>query len=187
VTPGGHPSNPNGRTGPRRKLISLTGFMGCGKSTVGRLLAQHLGWHFTDLDALVEESGGLNIPAIFEKLGEPAFRALETELLARVLGEAASQERPSVIALGGGTFVQPQNRDLLREAGGAVVWLDCEVGVLLERCAGIHNRPLFRNAQTFSTLYNERLPFYALADYRVEAAAEPRAVVEQVLSLDFFA
>jgi shikimate kinase len=169
-----------------RKLIGLTGFMGSGKSTVGRLLAQQIGWHFADLDPLIEETAGLDIPAIFERLGEPAFRELETEVLARVVGEAVERSRPTVIALGGGTFAQPQNRELLREAGVRVVWLHCEMETLLARCATIRNRPLFRDAQSFRALYEQRLPFYESADYRVESGAEPRSAVEQILALSIF-
>ena len=69
-----------------RKLICLTGFMGSGKTTVGRLLAQQIGWHFLDLDARIEERAGLSIPAIFERLGEPGFRQVEAEVLVRALG-----------------------------------------------------------------------------------------------------
>src|SRR5574341_237737 len=72
-----------------RKLIGLTGFMGSGKTTIGRLLARHLGWRFVDLDTLIEERAGLSIPAIFERLGELAFREMEYDALGRSLGEAA--------------------------------------------------------------------------------------------------
>jgi shikimate kinase len=167
----------------KAKLICLTGFMGSGKSTVGKLLAQQLGWHFADLDPMIEESAGLDIPAIFERLGEPVFREMETEILARVIGEAIERGRPTVVALGGGTFVQPQNRELLRSSGATIVWLQCEVEELLSRCAQMTNRPLFRDENSFRTLYAQRLPFYELADYRVKSEAEPRQAIAQILAL----
>jgi shikimate kinase len=157
--------------------------MGSGKSTVGSLLARQIGWYFVDLDPLIEETAGLDIPAIFEKLGEPAFRDLESEVLTRALGEAVERGRPTVLALGGGTYAQASNREALQQAGSAVVWLHCEIETLLTRCATIRNRPLFRDEHSFRTLYEQRLPFYAQADYRVESGQEPRAAVEQILAL----
>lgn len=169
-----------------RKLICLAGFMGSGKTTVGQLLARQMGWHFVDLDTVIEERAGLNIPAIFERLGEPGFRELEHEALMRTLGEAAERERPTVVALGGGTFAQPQSCGALRSTGCAVIWLHCPIAQLLERCATITNRPLFRDEASFRKLYEQRLPFYEQADYRVDGTAEPRRVVEQILTMGHF-
>lgn len=160
--------------------------MGSGKSTVGRLLAQQIGWHFADLDQQIELRAGMTIPAIFERMGEPAFREIESEELARILGVAVEARRATVIALGGGTYAQPVNLAALRQAGGSAVWLDCTVDVLLHRCAGIMNRPLFRDEASFRQLYEARLPFYQMAEYRVAGDAEPRLVVEQILALEFF-
>lgn len=157
--------------------------MGCGKTTIGRLLARQIGWRFVDLDHMIEERAGLNIPAIFERLGEPAFREIEHELLLRVLGEAMEQNKPTVVALGGGTFAQPQNFSLLRGHGSVVVWLHCPLEELMARCARIQNRPLFRDAESFRRLYEQRLPFYQQAHYRVESSVEPRRTVEQILAL----
>jgi shikimate kinase len=169
-----------------RKLICLAGFMGSGKTTVGQLLARQMGWHFVDLDTAIEERAGLNIPAIFERLGEPGFRELEHEALLRALGEAAVRQRPTVVALGGGTFAQPQSFAELRSTGCAVIWLHCPVEELLARCAVITNRPLFRDEASFRKLYEQRLPFYEQADYRVDGTAEPRRVVEQILTMGHF-
>src|SRR5271169_3176128 len=96
------------------KLVCLAGFMGCGKTTVGRLLAQQLGWRFVDLDERIENQAGLPIAGIFDRLGEPAFRKLEHAELTRALGEAVEATVPAVLALGGGTFAQPENLDMLR-------------------------------------------------------------------------
>jgi shikimate kinase len=166
----------------RRKVIYLLGFMGSGKSTVGSLLASALGWPFIDLDTLIEAGQGLSIREIFENSGEPFFRQVERAALT----EAAKSE-PAVIALGGGTFAQPANVDLIRESGGTTVWLDCPPEILRVRCEGLENRPLFRDEQSFAQLLTERLPYYHLADFRISTEGRnPPEVVEQILSLQVF-
>ncbi len=157
--------------------------MGCGKSTVARLLARQIGWHCEDLDKRIVERAGRSVPEIFAQFGEPAFREMEHEELSRVVGEALEQEKPSVVSLGGGTTAQPPNLALLRQNGCVLVWLECPVEELLRRCAHITNRPLFRDEATFRQLYQQRLPSYKLADYRVDSAVEPLRVVEQILAL----
>jgi shikimate kinase len=166
-----------------RKLIALAGFMGCGKTTVGRLLAERLGWRFVDLDTRIVESAQASIVDIFRRHGEPAFRAIEAEVLERALGEAIEGGRPSVFALGGGTLTRAENLGRLRQGGAALVWLDCPVDELLQRCAGVTDRPLFRDEASFRQLYLERRPLYGQADYRVEASLEPAQVVERILAL----
>jgi shikimate kinase len=169
------------------KLVCLTGFMGSGKSTAGRLLARQLGWPHVDLDASIEESTGLEIPQIFAELGEPEFRRIEHEELARAAGEAAESRRSRIVSLGGGTIAQPRNLALLREHSAVLIWLECPLDVLLTRCAQITNRPLFRDEASFRDLYRQRLPFYQLSDYRVDSNAEPLRVIEQILALGIFA
>lgn len=92
--------------------VVLTGFMGTGKSTVGKLLARRLGYRFSDLDALIVERAGISINEIFERYGEQRFRELETEAI-RSLGGVSGR----VVATGGGAVIAPRNRVLLREAG----------------------------------------------------------------------
>lgn len=157
--------------------------MGSGKTTVGRLLARQIGWHFVDLDSRIEESAGLTIAAIFERSGEPGFRDIEHEELVRTLGEAAEREKAVVIALGGGTIAQPRNLDLLRAAGSLILWLDWPMETLLARCATRKNRPLFRDEKSFRELFEARRPFYEQSDYRVECNSDPRQVVSQILAL----
>ncbi len=171
---------------PRHRLVCLAGFMGCGKTTLGRRLARQLAWNFVDLDTRIEEHAGLRITEIFERLGELAFREIERELLVRALGEAAEQQKPTVLALGGGTFAQPGNVELLRSKGGVVVWLDCPIEVLLRRCVTMTHRPLFRDEAGFRQLYEQRLPFYQQADYRVASGVEPQRVIDQILTLGIF-
>jgi len=174
-------------TEPRpRSLVCLIGFMGSGKSTVARLLGRQIGWQHVDLDKRIVDAAEQTIPEIFSKLGEPEFRKIEHAQLQRIVGEAAEQQKSRVISLGGGTTAQPQNLALLRQAGAVLVWLHCPVEELLKRIAHIQDRPLFRDEASFRTLYQERLPSYEIADYRVESNIEPLRVVEQVVALGIF-
>ena len=170
----------------RRSLVCLTGFMGSGKSTVGRQLAGHLGWLHVDLDKRITEASGMTIPDIFARLGEAEFRRIESEQLVWVLNEAAETQRSRIVSLGGGTVTQPQNFALLREHSATLIWLDCPIDVLFHRCAQITDRPLFRDEASFRRLYEERLPVYQQSDFRVDGQGEPRHVVEQILALDVF-
>jgi shikimate kinase len=169
-----------------RKLVCLTGFMGSGKSTAARILASQLGWLNTDLDRCIMEATHLSIPDIFTRQGEAEFRRIEHEQLARLVAESVATQKPRIVSLGGGTIVQPQNFALLREAGAALIWLHCPIEDLLQRCAQITDRPLFRDEASFRRLYAERLPTYEMADYRVDSRGEPSRVVEQILSLGIF-
>ena len=174
---------------PECRMVCLTGFMGSGKSTVGRLLAAQLAWHFVDLDSEIERHTGLPISQIFEQKGEPVFRDIERDCLTRVLGWASERDARVVLALGGGTFAQPRNAALLHNVdapGVAVIWLDCAIESLLQRCVLMGDRPLFRDEASFRRLYEERLPYYRLADYRIESGAESIRVVEQILALGIF-
>jgi shikimate kinase len=173
-------------------MVCLTGFMGSGKSTVGRLLAAQLAWHFVDLDSEIERHTGLPISQIFEQKGEPVFRDIEHERLSRVLGWASERVARVVLALGGGTFAQPRNAALIHNVGSplrpgvAVIWLDCAIESLLQRCVLMGDRPLFRDEASFRRLYEERLPYYRQADYRIESGGESIRVVEQILALGIF-
>jgi shikimate kinase len=171
--------------------------MGSGKSTVGRLLAAQLAWHFADLDTEIERESGLSISQIFAQKGEAVFRDIEHDCLEHLLGSASEREMRLVLALGGGTFAQPRNALLIREfgrefgtpqrnGGSVVLWLDCSAEELLQRCVLMGDRPLFRDEASFRKLYEERLPHYRQADYRVESAGEPMRVVEQILALGIF-
>ncbi|MDE3134938.1 MAG: shikimate kinase [Acidobacteriota bacterium] len=165
-----------------RKLIALTGFMGCGKTTVGRLLAERLGWRFVDLDTRIVERAEAPIVDIFRLHGEPAFRRIEGEVLERAIGETVEGGRSTVLALGGGTLTRPENLSRLRQAGALLLWLDCPVEELLQRCAGVSDRPLFRDETGFRLLYSERFPIYLQAGIRIEATADPAQIVDRILS-----
>jgi shikimate kinase len=167
--------------------------MGSGKSTVGRLLAAQLAWRFVDLDAEIERESSLTVSQIFAQKGELVFREIEHACLSRILGSATARDTRLVLALGGGTFAQPRSAALIREPGAtkrgfsaAVIWLDCSTEELLQRCVLMGDRPLFRDEASFRKLYEERLPYYRQADYRVESGGEPMRVVEQILALGIF-
>ncbi len=169
-------------TSRRRKLIYLLGFMGSGKSTVGELLAQQIKWNFIDLDSTIEAGQGVSIREIFENAGEPFFRQVEHAALTE-----ASKTEPAVISLGGGTWVQKLNMDFIRAAGGTTIWLDCGLEELRRRCAQIQNRPLFKDPESFARLYNERVPYYRLAERQVATEAlSPGEVVQKILQLNLF-
>lgn len=145
-----------------KNRIFLIGFMGVGKTTLGRRLAGRLNLPFFDLDALIEERSGRKIPEIFASFGEGAFRALETELLKDIL-----RREPGVIATGGGTFSRPENRELIHSAGVSV-WLDAPSELVLERGAQGEHRPLWGGPEKARALLEQRLPDYRQADLRFD-------------------
>jgi len=165
---------------PIRRLVFLLGFMGCGKTTVGRLLSRRLGWSFVDVDEELERRQGRTIRRIFDQDGEPFFRRIETELLGEIL--TRGQTESMVVALGGGTVAQPGAFDRIHAVGAVTIWLDCPLEELHRRCRDFTHRPLFRDPAAFEQLYTERLPFYRQADFRVDAnRSHPEDVVEEIL------
>jgi shikimate kinase len=148
-------------------LIFIVGFMGAGKTTVGQALAAALGRQFADLDALIERREGQSIREIFESRGEPEFRRIEREAII-----ACREMRETVIALGGGAYIDEANRALLREIG-VTVWLDCPLEICLRRISGDPTRPLLRSAEEMRRLFAERRPAYAMADLVIETGDRP--------------
>jgi len=164
------------------RFVFLVGFMGCGKTTVGKLLAGRLGWGFFDLDEQIEQRLGRTIPQIFAEQGEPYFREVELSILEGFLAQAG--ERPTVAALGGGTIAQPENLARIRAHGGISIWLRCPLEELRRRCSTLTNRPLFRDAASFEQLYQQRLPYYQQADFAVDVGdRSPSGAVEDILAL----
>lgn len=140
--------------------IVLVGLMGVGKSTVGRRLAKRLGLEFVDSDSEIEQAAGYTISEIFERFGEPSFRDGERRVIARLVDGP-----PKVIATGGGAFMDPDTRALLRERA-ITVWLDAPVEVLAERTGRRNNRPLLRKgnrAETLARLAEQRGAMYSEA------------------------
>jgi len=165
--------------------IVLTGFMGAGKTSVGRILAELLGWDFLDLDTHLEARAGATIPALFETHGEPHFRRLESSALANALS------RPrTILALGGGTPEQLTNRLLLEQTPGTlVVFLDAPFETLFDRCmlqsfaSPDHIRPVLASAAEAEARFHTRQPLYKRLA-RVTIATEaltPKETAESIL------
>jgi shikimate kinase len=169
-------------------MVALTGYMGAGKTTVGRALASLLHWSFFDLDCEIELRQGLLVRELFQLHGESGFREIETDTLRWVLQQSSG---PTVLALGGGTFIQSTNVELLRSRRAHVVFLETAVEELFQRCraADQHSpqkpRPLVATDEVFHALHAQRLPFYRSADLTVNAngKAVEELAQEIVLSL----
>ena len=161
------------------RAVFLVGFMGAGKSRVGRALARRLGWRFVDLDRKVEARERRPIARIFRESGEATFRSAETAELKKLLREL-HRTPGTVVALGGGVPAQAANRELLRAAH--TVFVDVPVQTLWERCCtGRGTRPLARDEAGFRRLYNARRRHYAAAAVRVKAAGRsPKELAAEI-------
>ena len=156
--------------------------MGAGKSTIGRALARRLGWTFVDLDRWIEKRERRKIAQIFATEGEDAFRAIEADMLATVLAERNS---PTVLALGGGAWIQPANAEKLRSANARVLFLDASIEQLRRRCgANAGKRPLFQDEEQFRSLYTTRRQSYMQAHMRVDTTGRTvRQVADELAQL----
>ncbi len=151
------------------KTVVLVGMMGAGKTAVGRALAARLGVAFLDSDAEIESAANMTIPEIFERDGEPFFRAKESQVIARLL-----DEKKGILSTGGGAFLSRENRQMISQRG-ASVWLRANLNVLWGRVRHKDTRPLLRTADphaTLRSLYETRVPLYAEADLTVDSDAE---------------
>ena len=165
--------------------IYLVGFMGSGKSTIGKRLAQQVGWPFVDLDDDIETEVGKSIAQLFDEEGEARFRAVESTVLIRRVA-AVKIGRPLVLALGGGTFAQPVNREKLR-GNGVSIWLDLPFSDVERRVAGYGHRPLARDPKKLRALFDERLPAYAEADARIAITTDNlEENIAAILALGWF-
>lgn len=162
------------------RRVFLLGFMGAGKTTVGRALAQRLGWTFYDLDDVIEQREGRSIAAIFAESGERVFRRAESAALRSLLEENAPQ-RNLIVALGGGAFVQQENRSALDQAGAITVLLEAPLKELQRRCRSDANgrtRPLAQQEARFAELFAARQAVYEQAQFRVATMGK---TVEQIV------
>jgi shikimate kinase len=155
--------------------VFLIGFMGCGKTTVGEILGRRLGWHFEDLDRRIQELHVCKIAEIFSNHGEARFRQIERDALLELIEQMAS--RLVVAALGGGTFVQPENQTILRNSRIPAVFLDARVEDLWERCRSAEERPLAQDKNQFEQLYAERRSLYMKAAVRIDTTGKPAETV----------
>jgi len=164
---------------PRR--IVLVGFMGAGKSTVGAILAERLGWRFIDADQHLQARTGSTISELFQQHGEAAFRRLEAELFAEL-----SRELELVIALGGGAVETGSTRLLLDQSDDTrVIYLRAPLEVLIERCENQPNaalRPVLRQREALGQRFQSRLPHYERAHITVDTdGLHPHIVVDCIL------
>ncbi len=147
--------------------VFLVGFMGAGKTSVGRALSRRWGLPFEDLDDRIQAREGKTIAQIFRESGEAEFRKAETAALRELLAEPGSLSR--VVALGGGAFVQPANAALIERAEAHSVFLDAPVKELLRRCEEERKeRPLRQNPKQFRELYEKRRRSYMKAAVRIQ-------------------
>lgn len=150
------------------RSIVLVGMMGAGKSSIGRRLAGRLGIPFIDADTEIESAAGMTIPEIFDKHGEPYFRAGEKRVIARLLDNG-----PQVLATGGGAVMDQNTRDLIH-IKGISVWLKADIDVLLKRTKRRNDRPL---AEKIKDLLPQREPVYSLSDIVVQSRDEPHEII----------
>jgi shikimate kinase len=159
--------------------LYVVGFMASGKSTVGRHLADQLGWSFFDTDEEIEKAEKATIASIFDTRGEAEFRRIESLVLEQHV-RWIERGRPAVLALGGGAFARPDNRDLVL-GHGIAIWLDCPLDVVKRRVSQATHRPLARDPEKFAELYHARRDCYSLADLHVPIESDDPAVTVRTI------
>lgn len=154
------------------RTVTLVGLMGAGKSTVGRRLANRLGRVFYDSDNEIEKAAGQSVTDIFAMHGEEEFRRGEHSVLKRLL-----DEEPHILATGGGAFLNPDTRALMREKS-VTIWLNADLETLWKRVSRRNHRPLLRRPdakEVLSNLFEERRSIYELADLTVQSVDGPHS------------
>ena len=157
-------------TGRLQRTIALVGLMGVGKSTVGRKLAESLGATFVDSDEEIEKAAGLSVQEIFERHGEPEFRRGERRVIERLLAGP-----PIILATGGGAYIDPTTRALMKEKA-TTVWLRADLDLIWKRVNRRDTRPLLKREnpkQVLAELNEARAPIYAEADIVVDSGDSP--------------
>ena len=155
--------------------IYLVGFMAAGKTTVARAIARRLGWRAEDVDELIEARERLTVADIFARHGEPYFRTVEREILQLLL-----PLRHTVVATGGGTFMDPESQQAIR-LDGTSVWLDVPLETIVARLPSDGRRPLSADRAQMERLFAMRQAGYARAHLRVDASGPADAVAERIL------
>ncbi|GAX35750.1 shikimate kinase [Nodularia sp. NIES-3585] len=159
--------------------LYLIGMMGAGKTTVGQLLAKHLGYRFLDTDSVITQSAGKSINQLFAEEGEAAFRQLESDVLAQVCAYTQL-----TVATGGGIVLRRENWSYLHH--GLIVWLDVPVELLFTRLAEDTTRPLLQDADPkgkLRSLLEQRTPLYSQADLKITVKAEetPEEIANRII------
>src|ERR1700753_476720 len=164
-----------------KRTVALVGMMGAGKSSLGRRLAARLGVEFRDADTEIETAAGCSINEIFSRFGEPAFRAGERKVIARLLGMP-----PHVLATGGGAYIDDETRARIKNEAVSV-WINVPLSVLVERVGRRDTRPMLKDgdpAEIMTRLFNEREPIYAEADLTVNSEDGPHQhAVERIVKM----
>ena len=155
--------------------LYLVGFMGAGKTSVARALGRRMGWPVEDVDTRIEEREHQRVADIFATRGEPYFRTVERAVVRDLL-----PARHVVVATGGGTFVDPENRGAML-ADGAVVWLDVPLERVVERVPADGRRPLAADRTQMEQLYARRTAAYGQAHVRIDASRPIPEIVERIL------
>lgn len=159
--------------------VFLCGFMGCGKSTVGKLLALKLGRKFTDMDEYIVNKQGMSIPQIFSEKGEDYFRSAETEAVRELASEGG------VIACGGGAMLKKVNADIAN-GSGTVVYIDVDFESCYGRISGDKNRPIVTSntKEELNLIYDGRVPVYKEnSALTVDGSGSPEEIAERIISL----
>jgi shikimate kinase len=164
------------RTALENRVIVFVGLMGAGKTVIGRKVAQSLGLPFVDSDHEIESVSRMTIPELFERYGEPEFRALEQRVITRLV-----KDGPRIVSTGGGAFMDPVTREAIAQ-DGISIWLKADIDTLMERVAKKKNRPLLKAADpraVMRRLMDERYPVYGLADVTVTTRDAQRETIAQ--------
>ncbi|MBV8393994.1 MAG: shikimate kinase [Alphaproteobacteria bacterium] len=158
------------------RTLALVGLMGAGKTAIGKRLALRLGLPFVDADEEIERAAGCTVSEFFERFGETEFRAGERRVIQRLL-----DGRPHVLSTGGGAYMDPETRALLRDRA-ITVWLRADLDVLFDRVKRRGNRPLLKQGNprdVLARLMEQRYPVYAEADIVVESSAQPADITTE--------